>query len=617
MIGVSDSWEKVISVGRMAQEPASLATTSSSDMSFREEQAASPSSLPPLVTVTVRRMGANCPFGNETVQFGVQRGGCVWLRGNSGRGKSTIAMTLANVAPLNASQLERRLDLHIECQWNEKIPPTERCGVLFQQTALLDELTVAGNLAVALQAATPRDHDQKTSAPTAADRNRQIKQLLSAVGLDYARDAAKRPTELSGGMARRAGLALQLAQKKQVVVLDEPFAGLDYDTAVSVAKELVHLRNTCRIGLVLISHEPDLAQLVLAESCRDNVIITLTEPLQVPPDDGVGQRLSQPNLFGTKWKDRFLERLVDYILYSLPLILLTFAAAGTAIAMLSADSLRRVDVIEPVLKIVDKEVRPMIKMLTNEEPSVFAMMGVHFKVKQMLNETVPPAKATLYAMGMAKLLVLEIGPLLTALLLCGRIGGSYAGRVAVLQSTSQTKLLYTLGVSTWHWSLTPSLMAALLAGPILTGVGTTLALTLAGWIGAAYGIGTVSDFWSTVQSNIVPALRLRGLAQYYNQREVPSIPTYSPLQLDYYLSTHSTLWTDTAIEILTYPIVYHVLKAVAFLTIIMVVAELCARSRPNLASRGVPGVITSAVVLAGLMVILADWAFSRLWLQRK
>jgi ABC-type transporter Mla maintaining outer membrane lipid asymmetry ATPase subunit MlaF len=505
----------------MTQETVSLvvASTLSSKPPFRDEQDAPSSS--PLVTVTVRRLGPKCPFGNESVHFCVRNGGCVWLRGPSGRGKSTIAMTLANVAPLNASQLERRLDMKIECEWNESIPMTERCGVLFQQTALLDELTVAGNLAVALQAAAPRDHGQKTSASTAAaDRNRQIKQLLSAVGLDYERDAAKRPTELSGGMARRAGLALQLAQKKQIIVLDEPFAGLDYDTAVSVAKELVHLRSTCRIGLVLISHEPDLAQLVLSESCRDNVIVTLAEPLQVVPDDAVGQRPSQPNLFGTKWKDRFLERLLDYILYSLPLILLTFAAAGTAIAMLSADSLRRVDVVEPVLQIVDKEVRPMIKMLTNEEPSVFAMMGVHFKVKQMLNETVPPAKATLYAMGMAKLLVLEIGPLLTALLLCGRIGGSYAGRVAVLQSTSQTKLLYTLGISTWHWSLTPSLTAALLAGPILTGVGTALALTLAGWIGAGYGIGTVSDFWSTVQSNIVPALRLRGLAQYDNQQLV-------------------------------------------------------------------------------------------------
>ncbi len=48
----------------------------------------------------------------------------------------------------------------------------------------------------------------------------------------------------------------------------------------------------------------------------------------------------------------------------------------------------------------------------------------------MLNTTIPPAKATLYAISMAKLFVLEIGPLITSLLLSGRIGGSYAGEVA-------------------------------------------------------------------------------------------------------------------------------------------------------------------------------------------
>jgi ABC-type transporter Mla maintaining outer membrane lipid asymmetry permease subunit MlaE len=46
----------------------------------------------------------------------------------------------------------------------------------------------------------------------------------------------------------------------------------------------------------------------------------------------------------------------------------------------------------------------------------------------MLNTTVPPAKAKLYAIGLSTLFVLEVGPLLTALLLCGRIGGSYAGK---------------------------------------------------------------------------------------------------------------------------------------------------------------------------------------------
>lgn len=362
----------------------------------------------PLVTVTARRTGPKCPFGNTNnnsvesdggggLHFTLYPGGCVWLQGPSGRGKTTIAMSMAGLLP---PRTLAKLQMDVQCEWDASVPASERCGVLFQQTALLDELTVAGNLAVALQAAGERFGSAK-------ERDARIKQLLTTVGLEYERDAAKRPAELSGGMARRAGTALQLSQKKHVIILDEPFAGLDHDAAVSVAKELVHLRKTENLALVLISHEPDIAQVVLS-SCQGNVIVSLTEPpLQ---KESHASRKTRPNLFGTHIYDRFFEKLLDYVFYSLPLILLTFAATGMAIAMLSADSLRRMDVTEPVLKIVDSEVRPMIQMLTGEEPNAFHMMGVRFKVKQMLQQTVPPAKATLYAMGMGKLFVLELVP---------------------------------------------------------------------------------------------------------------------------------------------------------------------------------------------------------------
>merc|ERR1712087_528874 len=105
-------------------------------------------------------------------------------------------------------------------------------------------------------------------------------------------------------------------------------------------------------------------------------------------------------------------------------------------------------------------------MLTGEEASTFQMMGIRFKVNSMLNQTVPPAKATLYAIGMAKLFVLEIGPLLTTLLLCGRIGGSYAGKVATMQANFENKLLQTLGINPRSWLLLPALMAALIASPL-------------------------------------------------------------------------------------------------------------------------------------------------------
>jgi hypothetical protein len=113
---------------------------------------------------------------------------------------------------------------------------------------------------------------------------------------------------------------------------------------------------------------------------------------------------------------------------------------------LTADVLQRLDVTDPVINMVDQEVRPLIQMLTGEAPNAFTMMGVRMKVRGMLNATIPTAKATLYALGMTRLLVLELGPLLTALLLCGWLGGSYAGRVATLLATRQDALLQTLGV---------------------------------------------------------------------------------------------------------------------------------------------------------------------------
>ena len=110
----------------------------------------------------------------------------------------------------------------------------------------------------------------------------EVKRLVEAVGLDFARDGHKRPTELSGGMARRASLALQLAQRKQCIVLDEPFTGLDPSAAKAVAKELRRLRSEHGTALLLVSHEPDVVALVMDEmagaatfSSGRNLVVTL------------------------------------------------------------------------------------------------------------------------------------------------------------------------------------------------------------------------------------------------------------------------------------------------------------------------------------------------------
>lgn len=307
--------------------------------------------------------------------------------------------------------------------------------------------------------------------------------------------------------------------------------------------------------------------------------------------------------------------------------------------MLSADLLQRLDISSKVLDLVDTEVRPLIKMLTGEEASTFQMMGIRFKVNSMLSQTVPPAKATLYAIGLAKLFVLEVGPLLTALLLCGRIGGSYAGKVGTMQATNQNKLLKVLGVDPRWWTLGPAVLAASLASPILTVVGTILALGLGGWVGPLYGMNPsgVGDqtYYDDLRDSTFPVLRLASFEGCWEVDDesgnktlwelfssifnVFSNSLLDPGSLDL-RATHNasaSTWKDTVIEVVTYPPIYHFLKAEVYIWIIIGVAEWVARfCKPNLTPRGVPSVITLSVVLSGLLVILADWGFSQLLMLR-
>jgi len=383
------------------------------------------------------------------------------------------------------------------------------------------------------------------------------------------------------------------AQRKRVIILDEPFAGLDQDTALGVVKELVKLRQKCGTAFLLISHESDLALEVMNKRTKHNSTIKLTVPIVRKTNI----ESTKPNLFGITTMQRFLEKLCDYVFWSLPLILLTFSACGLAIAMLSSDILRRLDVTDQVMEIIDQEIKPLIKMVTGEENNPIALMMVKMKVRSMLNKVIPEAKAKLYAIGMAKLFVLEIGPLLTTLLLCGRIGGSYAGKVATMQSNFENKLLQTLGINPRFWVLLPALMAALIASPFLTLVGTMLAIWLGGIVGPLYGIGAMDSYIREARTCLFPMLRL--------QRT-----TFLGFRF-----IHSDSYQDALIEFLTYPLFYFFIKSVTFMFIVMVVAETVAR-RPYLTPRGVPGVITFSVVIGSLLIIVADWGFSQLLLLR-
>jgi ABC-type nitrate/sulfonate/bicarbonate transport system ATPase subunit/ABC-type transporter Mla maintaining outer membrane lipid asymmetry permease subunit MlaE len=620
-------------------------------MSMSKEKASEADATPPIPILEFTAQNIypeKCPFSNDIVSFTLRPSSCLHLAGSSGAGKSTLSSYIAGLlSPRRGGRLLRNtLGINIvECKWNRDIPPGERVGMLFQQTTLLDSLTVAGNVCVALEyCPSAKTKNGKEGLLTMEQKRTTVKGLLETVGLDYLRDGNKRPSELSGGMARRASLALQLAQRKHVIILDEPFAGLDYSTGVGVAKELERLRREKGTALLLISHEPQFVDIVMgkkkekkeptaivdanlnngtvstaAGSLGNTVILDRRES----DDDGGNSKrktLRHPSFFGKDPNQRFMIKLLDYFLYSLPLILLTFLAAGLAISMLSSDILRRVDVTDTVLSVVQKEIKPLIQMFTGEETvnPMYTMM-INMKVRGMLNTTIPPAKATLYAMGMAKLFVLEIGPLITSLLLSGRIGGSYAGEVATMEASAQNKLLLTLGISPVMWTFGPSILASWVAAPLLTLAGTILALEVGAHIGPMYGIGSIDSYRQEVWDAVFVPLRLRGIVSWTEnegwEHGGRSLVEYVSSFLDL-RCTFSDTYTDALIEIATHPVCFHFIKSVVFMTVIMGFAEMAARWNSELSTRGVPKVITSSVVGGSLLVIFADWGFSQLLLKR-
>ena len=291
----------------------------------------------------------------------------------------------------------------------------------------------------------------------------------------------------------------------------------------------------------------------------------------------------------------FRAKAADYFCLSLPLVLLAFAAAGVAIAMLSADLLSRLDVTGQVDAVLEAEVLPLIDVLLGKDATAMqktmTKMMVKGKAQAMVKTALPKAKRALYAVGIAKLFTIELGPLLAALLLSGRLGGSYAGEVATMQSTSQNDLLTTLGVPPRAFTLAPALLAALIAAPLLTALGSALAIALGGPIGDAYGIGDPDDanwYWAAARDALTPPLRCDaswGLAR-------------------------------NAVELATWPLFHNALKSAAYILLIIAVAELIARKR-GIAPRDVPKAITASVVAGGLAVILGDWAFSQLLLLRE
>jgi phospholipid/cholesterol/gamma-HCH transport system ATP-binding protein len=139
-------------------------------------------------------------------------------------------------------------------QWNDA---RKKTGFLFQQSALYDSMTIGENVAFPLRRHTKLSRDE---------RRARVHELLASVGMD--RDLDKMPSQISGGMQKRIGLARALALEPTVVMFDEPTAGLDPITAAEIAKLIVELRDRRHITCLVVTHD-----LHTARTIADRLIV--------------------------------------------------------------------------------------------------------------------------------------------------------------------------------------------------------------------------------------------------------------------------------------------------------------------------------------------------------
>ncbi len=178
------------------------------------------------------------------VDFGVARGEFVCIIGHSGCGKTTILNVLAG--------LDEASEGHVFMDGREVRGPSLERGVVFQNHALMPWLTVRRNIAFAVESRWPRWSRAQVAA--------HVEKYVALVGLSAALD--KKPSQLSGGMKQRVGIARAFAIEPKMLLLDEPFGALDALTRGTIQDELLAIVQRSQQTVFMITHDVDEAILL-------------------------------------------------------------------------------------------------------------------------------------------------------------------------------------------------------------------------------------------------------------------------------------------------------------------------------------------------------------------
>ena len=202
----------------------------------------------------------------DGITLSVSRGETLAVLGRSGTGKSVLLRLIIGLEKPDSGSVcihgQNIGDLPLD-QLGEI---RKQMGFLFQHAALYDSLTVGENVAF------PLEHHRREMARS--ERNDRVKQFLAEVGMEG--DLGKMPSDISGGMQKRVGLARALALEPEILLLDEPTAGLDPISSGEIDDLILKLQRERRMASIVVTHDLHSAKTIanrLALLDQGNVVI--------------------------------------------------------------------------------------------------------------------------------------------------------------------------------------------------------------------------------------------------------------------------------------------------------------------------------------------------------
>lgn len=180
----------------------------------------------------------------DGISFRIEPGESVVIVGRSGCGKSVLLKHLIGL--IQPDHGEVIIDEENLCSMNERelLNVRRKFGMLFQSAALFDSLNVAENISFVLR------REKKFSDKEIQEQVAEVLEMVELPGIEK-----KKPSELSGGMRKRVGLARAIIYKPEILLYDEPTTGLDPVVSDSIDQLIIRVRERLNITTVVVTHD--------------------------------------------------------------------------------------------------------------------------------------------------------------------------------------------------------------------------------------------------------------------------------------------------------------------------------------------------------------------------